>query len=460
MTFLMKKQKNQLISSLPAALTPTQIWDITTGEQITLPEFQNTLDNLITFVKNETIRLYEENKKHLLEELEKYTGTPQPAEWARKHEYNYDPTKLPNQVKQKYRLNKLIQYKLVSETASYVLNPNPKKQEHSFNHTINLGAVDKQMVTLSTDNTSHSLTLQWKCWDKEFLLEFHLPAYVFEKRNVTKWCLPTVNRNGFHFSYIENKQEQKHGKHTHYAGTDYGRVRVYSTIIINQKGNCVAQYNPTGRLRLTNQKRERILKHKKYNTQKLKTYDKLDPNKTNISLNKKRNTLNEENARLSGKAHRLGTTIANQTGAELAQKLAKHSNLTHVTENLKWATGKKYGSRFLHSQLNQATQHALNRKNIPTKTVTAKNNSQTCYKCNSKITHNTKNRTIWCSQCKIRIDRDYNAALNIIKKYKRFPNLLRRIEGSHSQLNPCSHTGEHTTNTRSTSDFKSTTNTT
>lgn len=429
------RKRNQLISSLPTLLQPTLILDADTGEIVSFSEFQSSLSNLLQEVKTQTQSLYEKHKGEILEELKSYTGSPQPAEYARQHGYNYDPTLLPKNVKAKYRINKLIQYKLVSETASYVLNPNPNKHEHSFSENINLGAVDKQMVSLSVDKNARILTLLWQCWDREFLLEFTLPEYIFTKRNVSKWCLPLVSLNGFKYSYVEEKNIRLKGA-PHYAGTDYGRVEPYSTIVLNGNGGLVAQYRASGRLNQVNRKRERILQHKRDNCAKLNAYENLDPTHTNPILNKKRNTLNLENKLLGGKAKRLGVTIANQTGAEIAHKLAKHSQLTHITESLKWANGRKYGSRFTHSALNQAVTHALDRKSIPTHYVSAKNNSQECCKCGIRITHNTKTRTIWCKECKLRLDRDYNACLNMIKKYKRFPNLLRRIEGSDNQLNP------------------------
>lgn len=430
---LLMRKHNQIVSSLPALLQPRLIIDVSTGETIPHSEFQATLNSLIQEVKTQTQTLYEEHKRDLLVGLESYLGSPQPAEYARQKDYTYDSTRLPARVKAKYRINKLIQHKLVSETASYVLNPNPRKREHSFSETINLGAVDKQMVSLSTDD--RTLTLVWKCWDRELLLEFTLPEYTLKKRNITKWCLPVVSLKGFKYSYIEEKQPQLNGSQ-HYAGTDYGRVEPYSTIVVNEDGGLVAQYRASKRLNQVNRKRERILHHKRDNHKKLAQYEALDTLHSNPILNQKRDVLVLENKRLGGKAKRLSMTIGNQIGAELARKLAKHSTLTHITENLSWVTGARYGSKWNHSITNQAVIHALERNTTPTRYVTAKNNSQECCKCGTKIIHNPKTRTVWCKECKLCLDRDYNACLNMIRKHKRFPNLLRRIEGSDNQLNP------------------------
>lgn len=417
-------------------MLPVQVWDLTTGENVGWEHLEDSITNLTNWVKTETERLWVTNKNQLLTELATYTGTPQPSEWARQHSYNYDPSTLPVGVKQQYRINKLVQHKLVTETASYVLNPNLNKQEHSFSHAINLGAVDKQMCILGWEEKTRTLTLEWKCWVTHYLIEFNMPEYVTRDRVLEKWCLPVVSPKGFKWSYHESvpPQNPKPSNNNYtIAGTDYGRVTPYFTTIVNQTG-IIATYEASPRLQQVNNKRERLLKNKKNNQQKLNQYKKLNPSQNNSLLNQKAEVLIQENKRLAGKAHRLTQTIANQTGSELARKLAKHKLNLHVTENLKWAVGEKYGSRFIHSQLKQATNHNLNRKGIRVTEVSAQNNSQHCITCNQKITH-TKNRITHCNNCSLKLNRDKLASLNMIKKTNRFPVILR-INGVKHSVQP------------------------
>ena len=208
----LRKRKGELVSALKAH-NPTSIISTATGEYVSHSVLQEKLALLIETVRDETIRLYDANKTVLTEELVEYTGTPQPAEYARQKGYltSFDES-LPKPVKAKSRLEKLVQYKLVSETASYVLNPNPDKKEHSFSRAINLGAVDKQMASLSHDD--NELNLLWKCWDEEYYLTFTIPSYVLE-RNIVRFTLPTVKLDKktqqyvFIFSLVEMGKPRK-----------------------------------------------------------------------------------------------------------------------------------------------------------------------------------------------------------------------------------------------------------
>lgn len=125
--------------------------------------------------------------------------------------------------------------------------------------------------------------------------------------------------------------------------------------------------------------------------------------------------LREEITRKRSKASRIMIGLSGQIAADLTHKTTKHQvGLVHL-ENLKWVTGAKYGSKWAHSKITHKIEHASARQGIRTKRVNPRNSSQSCHKCGTTITHNTKHRTVWCGDCRIKIDRDVNAAINIAK---------------------------------------------
>lgn len=404
------KKRNELISAL-SPLRPISIIDTTTGEYVSLAVLEEKIGTVIETVFSETKRLYFEHKPVLTQKLADYTGTPQAAEFARQNGYSTSfITTLPKPVKAKSRLEKLVQFKLVSETDSYVKNTDPDKKEHSFNKTINLGAVDKQMANISLDGSE--LNLVWKCWDAEYYITFQLPAYVM-KRNIVKFSLPIVKRSKktgrfeFIFNLFELMKPRNGNKHK--VGIDLGKVIPYSMAVVNKQGQRVASYETSPRLTRLARKRERLL------SESWRINTKVE-NRAKRGLSSPVQEM--ELSRVTNKTTRLTKTVAQQTGSEIAKKLAKHnSNLIHV-EDLSWVSGSKNSkigsSRWSHSQHQEAITHTTSRIGFKTKKVSPKNTSQSCHGCKAKITHR-KNRTVWCGECKSTLDRDFNAAMNIAK---------------------------------------------
>lgn len=390
----------KLASALPL-LAPTNIYDLLTGEEIALPVLQQKIKNLTNYCYEEAVSYYNNNEPHLLAVLEGRQKIVAPAEFARQNNIKIRKN-LPPEVKAQSRVEKLVQHKIISETSSYILNPNPKKQKHNFNPTINLGAVDKQMASISLNN--NELTLLWKCWDKEYLIVFTIPSYVM-KRNIIKFSLPVVSVKGFLFIVYEKPAERLKG--THKAGVDLGRKIPYTMAVTNSNGKRVAHYVTSRNLTRANTKRELLLVQKKHLNTKITHYN-------NLGLPTEK--LVKENDLIRNKIARMGLSVAAQMGAEITTKLVKHNLNTLHVEDLRWVQGSKYGSKWNHSKQQESITHSLKRAGINTKLVNPKNTSQECYKCGTKIVHNSKTRTVWCIDCKTKLDRDFNAAMNIANK--------------------------------------------
>lgn len=250
---------SKIISALPN-LIPTQVVDKNTGELLTWEEFlQDSLTPLLEWVKQDSQRIYDEHTERILKDANNLKGSAN--SYSRQKGYQPSHMLLPREVRAKSRLGELVHYKLMSETASYVRNPNPKKQPHRFSLTVNLGAVNKQMAWLEHDVETQTLHLHWKCWQGEYELTFPIPHYL-HSRPITKWSLPVVSGRGFVFTTQEAPTPVTG---TVRAGLDLGRVEAFTLVILSEKrGNLAAEYRARPQVRATNSKRERILSEVKH----------------------------------------------------------------------------------------------------------------------------------------------------------------------------------------------------
>ena len=398
-------------------LYPVSVVDAKTGEVLSKTVYESKVKSLLEYVQKETQNLYTHEGERLIQEITETKRIGSPNSFARQRNYTSTYKSLSLDILAKSRINELVLHKLVSEVSSYVRNPNPHKQPPSFPCSINLGAVDKQMAILSYDSVTKHLFLEWACWDSRLLFEFWLPEYIL-KKNIKKWSLPSVQfekgRLAFRFCVEEHSTPRPHPVRE-IAGLDLGLKQPYTIVVLNERGERTADYKSSKGLSSLSAKRSRLLRNKKNITQKIHTYKQLG---LGVEV------LEVEASRLAGKIHRLGLTIAQKMGNEIANKLNKHKINTLAVEDLSWVRGAKYGGKWNHSRQQEHITHSLNKKNIGVKKVNPKHSSNTCSKCGIFITHNSKKRTIHCRECKITLDRDYNAAINIIKKCPAYTSMI------------------------------------
>lgn len=405
------------IISATNPLYPISVTNLSTGELVSKTYYEEKVSVLLKYVHEETKRLYSEQGGRLVEEITNTKKIGSPNSFARQRNYVSGYKDLPVEVRAKSRINELILHKLVSEVVSYARNPNPRKQEPSFSPKINLGGVDKQMASLSYDPETTHLFLEWKCWDSHLLFEFWLPKNIL-KKNIIKWSLPSVQfekgRVAFRFS-VEEQSSSRSEEPVEIAGLDLGITQPYTMVVLNSRGQRTADYTASKGLVGLSVKRSRLLSNKKHVNRKISIYRQ---------LGLETSVLDKESRYLANKISNLGITIAQKMGSEIAHKLEKHKLNTLVVEDLSWVRGAKYGGRWNHSTQQVAVTHALSRKNIRTKKINPKNTSQTCHKCDEEIVHNTRTRIATCRKCKTKFDRDYNAAINIIKKCPAYTSMI------------------------------------
>lgn len=417
---------SKIITSSISKMIPNFVYDTITGEEISVIEHNIAVKSLIEYVQRETQELFDTHREKIIDDIATCDRLGSANSFARQRGYVSNYKDLPREIKAKSRINELILHKFVSETASYVNNLNQRKQYPSFAPKINLGAVDKQMVSMSQDK--NILSLLFKCWDKEYLVEFTIPDYVM-KRNIHKWCLPLIsikdNEVYYYFSFME-KASVRVNDVTEYAGVDLGRRKAFVLSVVNKKGKRIADYSANGHTNFINLRRERLLQEKKHILNKIDQYTSLGMDTT---------VLEQEAKYKANKALRLGGQLSWQVASDINKKLVKHNTNILAVENLKWAVGAKYGSKWVFSQQQSAIEHSLSRSGIRTKRVNPKNTSQCCYKCNTPLIHKSKKRTVFCVECKSELDRDLNASLKIAKKVTPYPNQYSRIGDNCSSLN-------------------------
>ncbi len=420
---------NKVRKTSTRSLQPYNVTDITTGEVLSIEEYEAHTTKFLELIKELTTGLYEKHRDYLLKELVTYTGLPQPAEWARQHGINIDYALLPPRTKIISRVNKLVQHNLILNTRSYVNNHKTRnKQEPAYPAKASFGATDKLIITMSQDpeNPTHR-SVQAKILDKELLLEFHIPEFM-ANRKIIAYSLPTLTKKGWQFSQEELVPEQS-ANPTLIAGVDLGRLNIFHSVVLNQKGNLVAEYKTSKELNRINRKRENLLKQNKFLYKREQALYKLAESQpdpiTKENLLKKRERVYEARQYNRNKAKRISESLTPQASAELTRKLAQHSLNLVACENLAWVTGARYGSKWAHSQTQAKLEHSLLGSGVSMSKVPAKDTSKRCYKCGTILIQNSKKRTARCITCEEVWDHDFVGAMNIALSKKRELDKLR-----------------------------------
>lgn len=413
-------------------LRPVMVVDCTSGDLLTEEEWNKPVQALLNHIQASVERTWGKYSARLVEEVENFTGSAN--SYGRSLGYKLDYTKLPHRTLAKSRINELYLHNLVSGVSSYVLNPQSNKQTPSFPKQVNLGAVDKQMVTVSVNN--NELSLKWKCWNKELLFVFTLPAYI-QAYDVHKYCLPIVrlDKDGnirFNFSIKENIPERL-TKNTQRAGLDWGVRELYTIAVVNQNGRIAAHYTPSRQLRKLQKKKDALTLNRQRIFAKLERL-------TQYGDHVKLPNLTRQHHELTHKITRMGITISKLVSNEITQKIVKHDLRVLNLEQLNWVTGtssNKAGSNhsFQHARMSNATTHSLARFGLETQKVNAAGTSQECHTCGTQVTHNHKTRTVRCDSCQSTLDRDFNAAINIALRSRTLTPLSNRLQRDHKKTN-------------------------
>ena len=414
-------QKYGVSTSGIPPMQPLQIMD-KKGNDKTI-EFNKACWNLMQLIQENILLTDTQDIIQQLEE-EKYENGKsfKPAEWARQHDIHLIIK--PDGLKAASRVEKLYQLEIITKLASFVNQPDDNKREPSYPLSINLGAADKQMREATIDTVNNLIYLLFKCYDNEYLLSFRLPQHMIS-RNIIKINAPIINWNHdlnapvFCFSITEKTAKRKKANKNLTAGYDDGRVEPFILVIRNDKGKCIAIYHASKQLIMMNNKREALIKEVK-ELRALRSRlscllnGRLEDYGVKLELRAHYDALTTEINRKSGKAERIGRSIARKQASEIRDCLRKHPMVSDVNaEELSWVTGDEYGSRWNHGEKQDELAHQVNKDGVRVRLVNPAGTSSHCHHCGGDVRLNTEYRIAICDACRVIMDRDWNAAMII-----------------------------------------------
>ena len=405
-------------------MRPLQIMDKKGNDRT--DAFNKACWNLMQLIQ-ENIQLT--NTQDIIQQLEeeKYENGKsfKPAEWARQHDTHLIIK--PDGLKAASRVDRLYQLEIITKLASFVNQPDDRKKEPSYPLSLNLGAADKAMREATVDTTNNLIYLSFKCYDDEYLLSFRLPQHMIG-RNIIKINAPIINWNHdlnapvFCFSITEKTAKRKKENKNLTAGYDDGRVEPFILVIRNDNGKCIATYHASKQLIMMNNNREALIKEvKELRALRARVScllnGRLEDYSAKLELREHYDKLTEEISNKSSKAERIGRSIARKQASEIRACLRKHPMVSDVNaEELSWATGEEYGSRWNHGEKQDELAHQVNKDGVRVNLVNPAGTSSHCYHCGGDVRLNTMYRVAVCDACRIIMDRDWNAAMIIARR--------------------------------------------
>lgn len=419
---------------------PTYVMDLETAEELSFDFVNKTyVMPFLECIREQTKTTIDADKQNIIDKIKNEDKIKQPTGLAWKHGIRPDLSNVKkNNVLATSRIEKIIQHRIVSELQSYINNPNPKKQEPTFEALkANLGAADKQISTVEYDSGLNKIFLTWKCWTRELLFIFDIPNFA-KNYTISKICLPSVyyneqrSRIEYDFPFVEELDYSQNEFHHCYGAYDAGRVEPYRLCFKNNKGAIIAEYRASGRCRALNSKRERILENVKCIHEKLACYDALGIPEDNP----KRLRLLEEKKNLKAKVKAEGKALARLIGWEISRHCQRHQAAVVGAENLSWVSEKHGSSRWNYSEQQLWVARECQRVGTVFMNVSARDSSQTCCECDSKkIVHDSASRLISCKNCGAIVDRDVSAARVLARRcLKNYRKYMDKVALSHLRM--------------------------
>lgn len=406
MTKTLEKKVTTVVSAVKH-LFPVSILE--SGKEVSSSDLQVDLDLMSHYVQSNAQRLWALHSQKIEAEVAAF-GTKKILFKQRFLRYNCAAdTTLPRQKGiLTGNLREIIEHKILSESETWIRNPNPYKQPFSFNSNVDLSATNDQLSVIQFSESENVAILQLRCMDKHYILTFQLPAYLRNRKikKISKPRVRQVSKGNYCFDFTTYEEVfQKAGNLK--AGIDLGKIEPYVAVVTTTDDRLTAQYYSSAGLKRGWEKYKRLVELTSQLYAKAAAYDRLGLDAS---------TLLAERKLVLSKKQRLHAELSKRQAHEIASKFAAHNISTVNVENLKWLSGDKgvkgRGGKWSYARQQVDLAHALARGGSKTKTVSPKNSSQKCWKCSDVISHR-KRRSVWCENCKTDLDRDFNAAMNI-----------------------------------------------
>jgi hypothetical protein len=119
--------------------------------------------------------------------------------------------------------------------------------------------------------------------------------------------------------------------------------------------------------------------------------------------------------------------------ARAVVKIADRTKSAIVIEELNWSD--KSG-KWERSIIQEKTKNLAKANGVEVFEINPKDTSKKCWKCDKKISYNSKTRQIKCKRCETKVDRDVLASRNIVKKKNKeiFKSALKQRDDKAAQI--------------------------
>lgn len=412
---------------------PISIIDAATNQSIDEDDFNRTsLIPLMEFVRQETQQLVTDKRDDIVRAIQT-ADVKQPVGIAWKNGIRPEMS-LPEGQKTlaTSRIERLILHRTISEMASYLNSENPLKQEPAYDALkVTLGAVDKQMATMTFSDELHQMFLRWKCWNREVVITFDVPEFMMGYR-ISRFCLPTVRYDVgrgcvmYDLPFVESLDYSVNEFHHCYGGVDLGRVDPFVLSFKNAKGKLIATFHASGRLRRLNDKRERLIREKKCVVRRRANL----LGKGVVSEGSERIRRLDENIEgLANKIKGEGKAIAALVGCEVAECCVRVGASVVGVEDLRWVTFEHGSSRWNFRDQQEWIAREVHRVGVAYMEVNPRNSSKVCSVCYSKRTsYDSSSRVVSCKRCHAEVDRDVGASRVLADRcYERYSRYIGKI---------------------------------
>lgn len=304
------------------------------------------------------------------------------------------------EYKRTYPSLKLPKYELVKRTLTRlqngVLHNVPKGDG-----VLPLWAGDGHYCSLTRDKNDLYLTLPISGVGR-VTLRFKLPkSDRFKGDKVTRPNVYLDKKNRIKFGFTVQKPFPNPKPHESVMGVDLGRVEPFTSTIYWGE-HYSSPIHPSHKVNSVKNRITHLLKHSK----SLYAKEMLNEKKGHLD---KAGVLRVERLRLRSKISRLKIEQSHYVANQIVQ-VAESYNALIVLENLSWVPHSKWDQ----ARTQEHITHKAKTKGHKTRTINPKHTSQTCPRCEGKVTHS--GRATHCLRCLRVLNRDILASRNIAGK--------------------------------------------
>lgn len=276
--------------------------------------------------------------------------------------------------------------------------------------SINLGAVNNLYSSMTIKESI--IELHTVVYDIKAILHFKIPDYYIQQ-DYKKISLPIISLNksneiSYHFSFEFDRQFPEISS-KYVIGVDAGINYPYvASVVDTQTKKVVKTVLPSQRV-MSLARDIRITKEQISNLKK--KLINADKNNNDYKYWVCKNEIEQERCGLKKKRREFAIVI----GQEIADVSVNYDNAIVAVEDLSWVRNTMQNGRWNHGEQVKWLRHYCDLQGLLCYTVNARDTSQLCSVCDSRIVHKS-DRLVFCNSCKIELDRDVNASINIAKR--------------------------------------------